>query len=123
MKKKESFDSGFSLLEKQILAVFYSGCYITNKELMKAGKEAGINNIDLCDRDLMLKKLIAEANKKDNLPALFTQISKILNERIKNYSELLHTYPASKEVISKWIQKARSTDLLLKQRMRANPYE
>jgi len=47
----------------------------------------------------------------------------LLQERTKIYNDLAQTFPSAAPLIQQWIQKARSTIMLLQREMRSNPYE
>ena len=114
-------NQGFALLEKQILALHYNGSYITNFEFGQIAKNIGIE-LDLADREKMLKNLLKktiEAHKENELIAEF---AKLLNSRILDYQRLAQLHPEAKEIIGEYIQKTRSTLMLLQQRLRSNPY-
>ncbi len=113
---------GFSLLEKQILALHFNGTYLSNFDFKRIAEQIGLD-IDLADREKMLKVLLkkaAEEGKNAELVAAFTQM---LSNRIQAYRALMERYPEAKEVIMPYIQKTRSTIMLLQQRLSANPYE
>ncbi len=115
-------NEGFNIFEKQILALHYNGSYISSFEFQQIGKEAGIE-VDLADREKMLKVLLKKAQEEDKLPQLIQAFTKLLNSRIMEYQNFLQLFPDAKEVIGEYIQKTRSTMLLLQQRLRMNPYE
>ncbi len=118
MRKSEA---GFSLLEKQILALHYNGTYINNFEFQKIAKSIGID-LDLSDREKMLKNLIKKVKEEHKERPFIATMTKFLQGRIKQYEELLASHPQSKEIVMPYIQKTRSTILLLQQRFMANPY-
>ncbi len=113
---------GFSLLEKQILALHYNGSYITNFELQELGRAIGIA-IDLADREKMLKNLLKRAMEEEKMAQLATAFAKLCNSRIAEYSALAKRYPKAQDIINSYIQKTRATVMLLQQRARMNPYE
>ncbi|BCD68908.1 hypothetical protein [Nitratiruptor sp. YY09-18] len=114
--------TGISLLEKQILALHYNGTYITNFDFKKAGEEIGIE-VDLADREKMLKYLLKNANEAGKMPQLAQALATLMQKRIATYNKLLENYPNAKDIIVQYIQKTRSTIMLLQQRARMNPYE
>jgi len=115
-------NSGFSLLEKQILGLHYCGSYITNFELRRIGEQIGIET-DLADREKMLKNLIKTARENAKEAELFAAIAGLLQERIKEYEALAKSHPDAADAIADYIQKGRSTIMLLRHRAKANPYE
>ncbi len=114
--------NSFSLLEKQLLALHYNGSYITNFEMQEVARDIGLQ-IDLADREKMLKKLLQQASEHNKLSELATRLIKLLNDRLQTYQLLLQRFPNSASIIQTYIQKTRSTQLLVQQRLRTNPYE
>jgi len=115
-------NQGFSLLEKQILALHYNGIYISNFDFKKIADIIGIE-LDLADREKMLKTLLKktkEANKENELMQAF---SELFSKRVKEYQALINRFPEASEAIMPWIQKSRSIMMLLQQRLRMSPYE
>ncbi len=119
MAKRES---GFSLLEKQILALHFCGSYITNFEFRTIGEKVGIE-VDLADREKMLKNLVRIAKERGKEAELFGAVAALLQERIKEYEALAKSHPDAADTIADYIQKGRSTIMLLRHRAKANPYE
>ncbi|SMC08634.1 hypothetical protein [Nitratiruptor tergarcus] len=113
---------GFSLLEKQILALHYNGSYITNFEFQQLAQEIGID-LDLADREKMLKTLLKKAMEENKMVQLIAAFTKLLNSRIQEYTTLANRYPYAQDIIGSYIQKTRATLMLLQQRARMNPYE
>ena len=111
-----------SLFEKQLLALHYNGSYITNFELGRIAQSIDIE-LDLADREKMLKALLKKAQEQDKMADLVQALTRLLNKRIDEYGELLQLHPKAKDVIGSYIQKTRSTIMLLQQRLRMNPYE
>jgi len=112
----------FSLLEKRILALHFSGSYITNFEFKTIGQKVGLE-VDLADREKMLKTLFKQAKEKNKEPQLLEAIAEVLQERLQNYRELAQNHPKAKEVVEEYIQKCRSTIMLLGQKARISHYE
>ncbi|HIE35342.1 MAG TPA: hypothetical protein EYP79_04010 [Campylobacterales bacterium] len=116
MKKNNQALDKYSILIKQILALYYSGCYINNKELQKLAKNIGIET-DLTDRETMFKKILTVAIKEQKEVKFFKEISKLLKQRFDEYAKLANDYPNSNQIIKEWMHKLKSTDLLIKQRV------
>ena len=121
MKKSQSLDK-YNILIKQILALHFSGCYITNKELLQIAKNIGIDE-DLTDRETLLKKILTKAINENKEVEFFNELSKLLKNRFDIYSSLAKNFPNSIEIINIWMQKLRSLNLLIRQRIRMSPYE
>jgi len=115
-------NQGFSLLEKQILALHYNGTYLSNFDFKKIAEEIGVE-IDLADREKMLKTLLKKAAETGKMAQLASAMAALVQKRIAYYNNLLQRYPKAKDVILPYIQKSRSTIMLLQQRSRMNPYE
>ncbi|WP_187647540.1 hypothetical protein [Nitrosophilus labii] len=122
MKRDNQNLDKYSMLTKQILALYFSGCYITNKEFQQIGKNIGIE-VDLSDRETVFKKILSLAVKNEKEVEFFNEILKLLKKRFNEYSNLAQDFPNSSDVIKEWMQKLRSIDLLIKQKIRMNPYE
>ena len=122
MKKNRSNIDKYSMLIKQILALHFSGAYITNKEFVEIGKNIGID-VDLADRETVFKKILSKAVEENKENELFGAISNILKQRFKEYKRLSDEFPNSKEIINEWMHKLRSIDLLIRQRARMSIYE
>ncbi|MRI83854.1 MAG: hypothetical protein C6I00_05465 [Nitratiruptor sp.] len=114
--------SHFSLLEKQILALHFSGSYISNFEFKQIGHSIGIE-IDLADREQMLKNLITKAKELHKEAQLFQAIATLIQERIDHYEKWRQTYPQGRPIIDEYIKKGRNTIALLEQKARMATYE
>ena len=113
---------GFSLLEKQLLALHFNGTYLSNFDFKHIAEEIGID-IDLADREKMLKHLLKEAAKAGKMADFVAATTKLFMRRIRRYQAWMELYPEAQEIITSYIQKTRSTIMLLQQRMQINPYE
>ncbi len=110
------------MLEKQLLALHYSGSYITNFEFKEIADSLGLE-VDLADREKMVKNLLKTSGEQNRQKELFDAVCELLQKRIKEYQQLLELYPDAKDIVGGYIQKTRSTIMLLQQRSRMNPYE
>ncbi|WP_201352203.1 hypothetical protein [Hydrogenimonas urashimensis] len=109
-------------VERQLMALFYSGVYITNADIVKVGKSLGLQ-LPLKERTALLKQIMQHAYDNDMKPAMLQAFIQLLQERIKSYQTLAQAFPTAAPLIQTWIQKARSTAMLLQREMRSNPYE
>ena len=119
--KKDNLNK-YSHLTKQILALHFSGAYITNKEFVEIGRNIGIE-IDLADREKVFKNILSKAIEQKKEEDFFSEISKLLKKRFDEYKKLSNEFPNSKEIIHVWMQKLKSIDMLIRQRARMNVYE
>ncbi len=114
-------NQGFALFEKQLLALHYNGSYITNFEFRDIAQKIGLD-LDLADREKMLKNLLKMAVQEHKEAELIQEMTKLLNSRIEEYRNLANMHPECSNVLSDYIQKTRSTIMLLQHRLRMNPY-
>ena len=114
--------SPFQTLENHFLNVYHAGVYLSAKEMINVGKEFGYD-IPLKSRELIIKKLHNTANDKDELSAVITKLSSIVQERIKTLNALASDFPKAAAFLQGIIQRTTSTDMLLKRQQKANPYE
>lgn len=120
--RKKSTSSPFQNIETHFLNVFHAGVYISSQELSDIGKE---NNLDipLKNREIVIKNLLNGANEAGSLSTVMLQISALIKARIATLNEFAKQYPLAAPFLQNQIQRSTSTDLLLKQQQRANPYE
>jgi len=120
--EKDILPPAYEGVENHLLALFYSGVYITNAEMVKVGKSLGLD-LPMKDRTALLKHIMRYAHDNDLKPQMLLGFIGVIKSRIESYEMLAKEFPQAKNVIAGWIQKARSTVLLLQREMRINPYE
>ncbi len=103
----------YETLEKQLLSLFHSGIYISSYDIMQLGKAIGYD-LPLKERNILLSKLLGDAKKDNKTKELFAAISAFIMHRAMQYTELGNNHPHARPIISAWLQKAKSTDLLIK---------
>ena len=109
-------------VERHLMAVFYSGVYITNADIVEVGKKLGLD-LPLKDRMALLKQLMRHAHDNNLKTQLMQGFLDVINRRANAYRQLLQDFPDAAAVLEPMIQKARSTALLLQREMRSSPYE
>ncbi|WP_456453129.1 hypothetical protein [Hydrogenimonas sp.] len=109
-------------VERQLMAVFYSGVYVTNADIVRVGKKLGLD-LPLKDRIALLKHLMRHAHDNDQKPQLMQGFIEILQERADTYRQLAQAFPQAAPILGQMMQKARATAMLLQREMRSNPYE
>ncbi len=114
--------SPFQNLENHFLNVFHAGVYISGQEMVDVGKKFGFE-IPLKNRELVIKNLLNTAYEEGNLPAVMMELSHLIQDRIKTLNTLALDYPHTAGYLQTLIQRTSSTDKLLKQQQRPNPYE
>ncbi|MGM0533518.1 MAG: hypothetical protein ACQERK_03370 [Campylobacterota bacterium] len=120
--KKNNDLTGFEALEKQLLAVYRSGVYISGKDITELAAALDFE-FPMKKRESSLKKLIFQAKKEKRLPQLFDAVIKLFEAKIKEYRALAQSYENAEPVIGEWIQKAqRSVQMLEGQKQKAKEY-
>ena len=114
--------SAYEGVERHLMALFYSGVYVTNADIAKVAKSLGLD-LPLKDRVALLKQIMHYAHENNIKPQMMQGFIELLQERAKTYNDLVQNFPSAAPLIQNWIQKARSTILLLQREMRGNPYE
>ncbi|WP_300368992.1 hypothetical protein [Hydrogenimonas sp.] len=125
MKRKmheNTLPPAYEGVERQLMALFYCGAYITNADIVKIGRTMGLD-LPLKDRMVLLKRLMLHAHENNMKPQMMQGFIGLLQSRMKIYQDLAQNYPDAAPLIQEWIQKAHSTILLLQREMRSNPYE
>lgn len=115
--KEQNQTSPYESLEKQLLSLFFSGIYISSHDIRQIGAKIGID-LPVKDRNILLSKLFGDANKANINKELYMAISDFIKSRTMQYTILGNNYPHTKPLVSKWLHKAKSTDLLLKREMK-----
>ena len=114
--------SPFQTLENHFLNVFHAGVYISGQEMVDIGKKFNYD-IPLKNRELVIKNLLNTANDEENLQAVIVELSQLIQGRIKTLTNLALDYPNAAAYLQTIIQRSTSSDRLLKQQQRSNPYE
>jgi hypothetical protein len=125
MKKKRRYEEelppAYEGVERHLMAVYYSGVYITNADIVRVGKMVGLD-LAMKDRLALLKDLMHHAHETGTKAQMMQGFITILQERSKTYGELAQNFPAAAPLLQSMMQKARSTALLLQREMRSDPY-
>jgi len=108
-------------LERQLMALFYSGVYITNADLVRVAKEMGLE-LPLKERMALLKEMMHEAYENNLKPQMIQGFTALIQERVKIYQDYAQAFPTAAPLIGQWLQKARSTLMLLQRELRSDPY-
>ncbi len=118
----DTLPPAYESVESRLLALFYSGVYITNTEIVEIGKELGLD-LPMKDRTALLKHLMRHAHDNGETPRMLKGFIALLKKRIAAYRDLAESFPEASDLVGEWIHKANSTILLLQREMRSNPYE
>ncbi|BBG64724.1 hypothetical protein NNO_0022 [Hydrogenimonas sp.] len=118
----ENIPPAYEGVENHLLALFYSGVYITGADFVEIGKELGLD-LPMKDRSALLKQIMRHAHDNGLTQKMLAQFIKLLKRRIESYTALARNFPEASDLTREWIHKANSTILLLQREMRSNPYE
>jgi hypothetical protein len=121
-KNENLLPPAYEGVERQLMAVFYSGVYITNADIAEVGKRLGLE-LPLKDRMALLKQLMRHAHDHGKKAELMQGFVDILQERARTYRQLAQDFPRASKLLEEMIQKARATAMLLQREMRSNPYD
>lgn len=122
--KKHHFEerSQFMSLENHFLNTFFSGLYLSAADLITIGNANGIE-LHMHSREMLIKDLLNESNKKGSLQGVIASLNALIDERISACHRLSIDYPAARNALAKLAQKATGSKALLAREMRGNPYE
>jgi hypothetical protein len=96
-----------ALLSK-LLAPSQSGVYLSRLDIKRIAE--GIDeSIPIKERAKMVKALFRHTTKREYLVDAFAEVDKHINGRILIYEELAQAFPASKEIFTAQIEKAKKT--------------
>ncbi|WP_456452526.1 hypothetical protein [Hydrogenimonas sp.] len=109
-------------VERQLMAVFYSGVYVTNADIAQVGKKLGLD-LPLKDRMALLKQLMRHAHDNGQKTQLMQGFIELLQKRAQEYQQLAQAFPQAAPILGQMMQKARATAMLLQREMRSNTYE
>ncbi len=109
-------------VERHLMALFYSGVYITNADIVHVGQKLGLE-LPMKDRAALLKQLMRFAHEEGKKGEMMREFHTLIEMRIDHYSRLLGEFPEASPLIGEWLRKARATALLLQREMRGVPYE
>ncbi|EJF06978.1 hypothetical protein ThvES_00008920 [Thiovulum sp. ES] len=103
-------EENYSGPEIQLLNTGLSGLYFSAKDLINIGKEAGLSDLPLKSRELILKQLFADSENSDEVKRI---IRVKIDARVREYKELLSSYPSSRGTLFPMIQKANHTKSIM----------
>lgn len=106
----------------QLLTLFFSGNYISSKDLIDLANKLDIE-FPLKSRELILKNLFALASEQNKEKELYDLLIILIQKRVQEYKKLTIQYPKIAEVSNIWINKASTMIRLLQQQKRGNIYE
>lgn len=114
--------SDYETLEKHILSAHHSGVYVSSHDLVQIGRELGYDP-GYKERDILLKRMLGDAKQDGKLTDLLAKLGQLLKKRAQIYTQLGNEHMAARDMISEWLQKAKSTDLLIKREAAKAHYE
>jgi hypothetical protein len=107
-------------LTSKLLAPAVSGVYLSRLDIKRVA-EAIDESIPIKERTKMVRALFRHTIKRQYLEDAFAEINKHINGRILIYEELSQSFPASKEIFSSHIEKAKKNMRMFEQII--NDYE
>lgn len=116
MGKKVTFhnrQSDYESLEKHLLSTYSSGVYISSYDIVVMAQKLGIE-LPLKERDVLMRKLFGDMKEQNRLGDLLAQLILFFKDRATLYTRLGNQHIDARDVIGNWMQKAKSTDMLLK---------
>jgi len=116
MGKKVNFQdrqSDYESMEKHLLSTYSSGVYISSYDLVEIGKKLGVE-LPLKERDILMRKLFGDMKEAGKLGDLLAQFMLFFKDKTTTYTRLGNQHIDARDVIGNWMQKAKSTDMLLK---------
>ncbi len=119
MKKEKK---QISPVQKQLLSTFFSGFYLTHKDIISIGEKIGVE-LPYKKRMMILQDLFIEAEKMGKKREVLMEFIKLIDSNIEIFKGFLANYPNASKIVSTWIRKANSTKALLQREMAGNPYE
>jgi len=122
LKRKQNSHIQPSALEKQLLATYFSGFYLTHKNIIETGKN---NDIELPykKRSVILQELFIKAKKAGKYKNVLSDFIKLIDENIASFNKYAQNYPYASSIIKRWIHKANSTKALLQRELGGSLYE
>lgn len=115
----------YEALEKQLMALYRSGVYITSKDVQDIAIAMGYKD-GLKERETALRNLLTAAKRDKRLEKVFDALAKVIDQRVAIYEEYAKEYTAMQKIIGNWKQRARSTKMILhseKQKAQAGAYD
>ncbi|WP_457594707.1 hypothetical protein [Hydrogenimonas sp.] len=120
--QEEVLPPAYEGVERHLTALFYSGVYITNSDIVQIGRSLGLD-LPMKDRTALLKQIMRFAHEEGRKRELMQGFHTLIKERSDHYAKLLEEFPEAAPLIEEWLRKARATALLLQREMRSSPYE
>ncbi len=121
-KNPSTLPPAYEGIERQLMAVYYSGVYITNRDIVHVAQTVGLT-LPLKDRTALLKELMGYAHEKGLKKEIMQGFAALFHQRIQSYQNLLEHFPQTAPVLNATIQKAQATARLLQKEARSHPYD
>lgn len=109
-------------LQKKLITLFFSGIYITSKDLIDMAEQLDIE-LPSKDREILMKYLFSETVKTQQTDKLLSLIVELLNIRIEEYKSLTISFPAIAKLSTNWINRANSIKAIIFAQKRRSIYE
>ncbi|MGM0623773.1 MAG: hypothetical protein ACQESH_07095 [Campylobacterota bacterium] len=112
MKKFNNELKEYEALEKQLMALYRSGVYITAKDVQDVGKQCGYE-LPLKERETSLRNLLAKAKEDKKLLEIFDGLIHVIDAKVTQYGEYESEYEAIKPLVARWKQRAAMTKTVI----------
>lgn len=104
------------VLEKHLLSLVQSGCYINTHEIVHIGNALKIY-LAFKNRSLLLKNLFLEAHQKEKTLNLIEHLTQLMEDKKQKMLHLVTKYPLTHTIITPQIEKITATQQRLHQEM------
>jgi hypothetical protein len=121
-EREEERANPYGGIERQLLNTYFSGLYISAKDFLNIGRDMGFSDLALKSRELLIKEIIARADKEGRTDEVANRVIDIINQRVNIYSQLIDAYPKSVSQLSQLVQKANATKRLVRGLGQRSPY-
>jgi len=110
--KTSNEQESYASFDKELLNTYFSGLYFSASDLVNLAKKLNLN-LPIKGREILLKKIISQSYENNSLDVLNSEFSQMIDQRVKEYSDLLENYPNSQKVLMPLITKANATKKLI----------
>ncbi|MCF6201178.1 MAG: hypothetical protein L3J42_03485, partial [Hydrogenimonas sp.] len=102
MKRNENIlPPAYEGVERHLSALFYSGVYITNADIVEVAKDIGLE-LPMKDRNALLKHVMRYAHENGKKSELMQSFAKLLANRVERYKDLSKNFSDSNPLIKEW---------------------
>lgn len=118
----KTIDFELESLQKKLLTLFFSGIYITSKDLLDIAQKLEIE-LPSKDREILMKYLFQEVQKTNQVDIFLSLIVELINTRLEAYKKLTIAFPALAKLSTNWMNRANSLKAIIFAQKRKSIYE